>query len=486
MKRLCFVAAALLIALAADAKLRLAEVFTDSMVLQREKPLNVWGTASPGAEIKVKIGRSTAKAVAGDDGRWSATLAPLWASAKPVAFRVSGDGGRIELADVLVGEVWLASGQSNMEYSMANHPKYAKPRKGDPDRLRHEYERAGNPMIRLLYVRKDLKSDTLPTDGWRHVGRESLKPFSAAAYFFAKALQDSLGVPVGVVSSSWGGTAIETWTPAEAYSKSAEFGPEMDGNRLKTNGERVGMRYRKMIEPIAPMTMRGVLWYQGETNLILGDTDIYTEKMRLLVESWREAWADSSLPFYYVQISPMLYSARRDYRVAKTWQDLPRFWDAQARCREVIPLTAMVVTTDIPENLADIHPPYKWIVGERLARLALNKTYGRTGIVSSGPEPRRITAVGDSIVIEYDGMGSGLTTRDGKAPDWFYALTNKGRYAKVKADLRGDKVYISSKNLARRTVIRFGWDEAAQPNLINREGLPALPFSRKVNVKAAD
>ena len=285
MKRLCFVAAALLMALSADAKLKLAEVFTDCMVLQCDKPLSVWGTATPGAEVKVKVGRETGKAVAAADGRWSVRLAPLRASGKAVAFRVSGDGGRIELVDVLVGEVWLASGQSNMEYSMANHPRYAKPRKGDPDRLRHEYEQAGNPMIRLLYVRKDLKGDTLPTAGWQRISRESLKPFSAAAYFFAKALQDSLEVPVGVVSSSWGGTPIETWTPAGAYRESPLFGHAMDGNRLKANGQEVGWRYRKMIEPIAPMAMRGVLWYQGETNLIMGDTDIYTEKMRLLVES---------------------------------------------------------------------------------------------------------------------------------------------------------------------------------------------------------
>lgn len=482
MKRLCFVAAALLMALAADAKLKLAEVFTDCMVLQCDKPLCVWGTATPGAEVKVKVGRETGKAVAAADGRWSVRLAPLRASGKAVAFRVSGDGGRIELGDVLVGEVWLASGQSNMEYSMANHPRYAKPRKGDPDRLRHEYEQAGNPMIRLLYVRKDLKSDTLPTAGWQRISRESLKPFSAAAYFFAKALQDSLGVPVGVVSSSWGGTPIETWTPAGAYRESPLFGPAMDCNRLKANGQEVGWRYRKMIEPIAPMSMRGVLWYQGETNLIMGDTDIYTEKMKLLVESWRKAWADSSLPFYYVQISPMLYSGRKADPVAKTWQDLPRFWEAQARCAEEIPLTAMVVTTDIPEDLADIHPPYKWVVGERLARLALNKTYGRTDVVCGGPVAKSLSVEGDSIVVEFEGTAGGLATRDGKAPDWFYALTKKGRYSRVRASLRGNKVYISTDGLARRTEIRFGWDETAQPNLVNSEGLPALPFRRKVSL----
>ena len=465
---------------AAGARVRLANVFSDNMVLQREKPLNVWGTADAGERITVRTKGQTVRTVADNDGRWSVRLQPMRTSAKPVRFSVSGDDSRIDLRGVLVGEVWLASGQSNMEYSMNNHPQYKKPKKGDPDRLLHEYEQAANPMIRIMYVRKDLKQDTLPTAGWQTLSRESLKPFSAVAYFFAKSLQDSLGVPVGVISSSWGGTAIETWTPAEAYRESREFGPKMDGNRLTTNGEDVGWRYRKMIEPVAPMAMRGVLWYQGETNLILGDTDAYTEKMRLLVESWRKAWGDTSLPFYYVQISPFMYSARKSDRVAKTWQDLPRFWDAQTRVKDVVPGTGMVVTTDIPENLRDIHPPYKWIVGERLARLALNMTYGRKDVVCCGPSLKSITAEDDSLVVEFGNTGSGLTTRDGKAPDWFYALTKKNRYSKVKADLRGGKVYVSREGLPRNTVLRFGWDETAQPNLINREGLPAVPFCRKV------
>ena len=459
-----------------NAKVRLANVFTHSMVLQQEKPLNVWGTADAGEPVYVKVGNHTAKTIADAEGNWSVRLEPLEASAKPVKFIVKGKKNKIELSDVLVGEVWLASGQSNMEYSMNNHPHYAKPRQGDPDRLLHEYEQASNPMIRLLYVRKDLKCDTLPTSGWQKINRESLKPFSAAAYFFAKALQDSLKVPVGILSSSWGGTPIETWTPAEMYRNSPLFSGQMEGNKLRTNDETVGWRYEKMIAPIAPMTLRGFLWYQGETNLIGGDTDIYTEKMRLLVEGWRKAWDDSLLPVYYVQISPMLYTGRKADVVPKTWQDLPRFWDAQARCMDVIPHTGMVVTTDIPEDLSDIHPPYKWLVGERLAKWALHHTYGRKDIVCCGPTLRTIRTEGDSLVVEFGNIGSGLVTRDGKAPDWFYAYTKKKRFGRVNATLHDNKIYISRNGLPRHTVLRFGWDETAQPNLMNLEGLPALPF----------
>lgn len=482
MKKTIVTLAALLTVAVCGAKVKLANVFSSHMVLQQEKPLKVWGTATPGTQVKVKIGRSSAKATAAADGRWAATLAPLKATAKPVRFSVSGDGSRIELADVLVGEVWLASGQSNMEYSMAAHPHYAKPKKGDPDRLQHEYEQASNPMIRLMYVKKNLKTDTLPTAGWQRLGRESLKPFSAPAYFFAKALQDSLGVPVGIITSAWGGTAIETWTPLEQYTGSPAFAAKMDGSKLQTNGQRVGERWRKLVEPMAQMAMRGFLWYQGEQNVIMGETDIYTEKQRLLVEGWRKAWADSLMPFYYVQLAPFRYTGSKQDVVAKTRLALPRFWDAQERCQHVIPHSAMVVTTDLPENLGDIHPPYKWVVGERLALVALNKTYGRTGVVCSGPTLRGIRVDGDSIIVEFDNVGGGLTTRDGKAPDWFWAKKSGSKFGRVEAVLSGNTVRIPAKGLPRKTVLRFGWDEEAQPNLINREGLPAVPFARQLTI----
>lgn len=482
MKRQIMIVSAVIYAVAVAAQVKLSNVFGNHMVLQQEKPLCVWGTATPGTEVKVCIGRKNVKTVTEDDGRWRVSFAPLKASAKPVRFVVTGDGGRVELSDVLVGEVWLASGQSNMEYSMANNSNIRKPLRGDPDRLLHEYEKADNPLIRLLYVRKDLRKDTLPTTGWQRLNRESLKPFSAAAYFFAKALQDSLNVPVGVISSSWGGTSVETWTPAEQYHESPVFADKMDGDKLSTNGENVGLRWSKMIEPMVPMALRGMLWYQGESNLISGDTDIYTEKMRLLVDGWRKAWGDSLLPMYYVQISPLRYSARKSDPLAKTWQDLPRFWDAQARCSNVIPNVAMVVTTDIPDNLNDIHPSYKWVVGERLAGLALHDTYGRTDIICRGPEMRSVSVIGDSIVVEFNNVGKGLATRDGKAPDWFYALMSNNRYSPVEAVLVGNRVLIPVKGMAKNTVLRFGWDEIAQPNLVNSAGLPAVPFSQKVTI----
>ncbi len=457
----------LMTTLSASGKVKTANVFSDNMVLQQGKPLRIWGTADSGESVSVNVGGHKAKTKATADGLWSVDISPLKASSCPVKFEVKGSGNTVSLRNVLVGEVWIASGQSNMEYSMNNHPQYCKPKKGDADRLLHEYEAAGNPLIRIMYVRKDLKQDTLPTAGWQTLGRESLRPFSAAAYFFAKALQDSLKVPVGVVSTAWGGTPIEDWTPSDAYKGHSRLA------RLATR--HLGNRYNRMVKPIAPMTVRGFLWYQGEANLVKGETALYADRMEAMVEAWRKEWADTLLPFYYVQISPFRYSSRRKDLVAKTWQDLPRFWEAQTSCLSRIPRSGMVVTTDIPEDLGDIHPPYKWIVGERLARLALNKTYGRTDVVAEGPTMRSVSRDGDSVVVEFDNAEGGLVTRNGKAPDWFVAVV-KGKYASVKARIDGNKVIVSGQKMDSPLTLNFGWDETAQPNLTNKAGLPALPF----------
>lgn len=437
------------------AAVRTANVFSSHMVVQQDKPFVIWGTADAGEQVTVTFAGKKATTKADSDGRWQATLPAMKANGKGQTVTIKGKNDKQMLADVLIGEVWLASGQSNMEYSMNNHPKYKKPQKGDPDRLQKEWEQASNPHIRLLYVEKNLKTDTLPTSGWQTVTKESLQPFSAAAWFFAKMLQDSLQVPVGIISTSWGGTKIEVWTPGK------------------------GDRYEHMVRPIAPLALRGFLWYQGETNLINGDVDAYQPKFEGMVKAWREAWGDDTLPFYYVQISPYTYSLRKDYIVPHTWQDLPRFWTVQSRCQQTIPNSGMVVTTDIPERLDDIHPPYKWIVGERLCRWALNHTYGHSDVECQGPVLKSATREGSKVVLEFDHADGGLTTSDGKQPDWFYANTKGGRFAKAKVELDGNRIIVEVGG-QKHPVVRFGFDEVAQPNLRNRAGLPAESFEVKL------
>ena len=244
------------------AQVTLPKVIGDNMVLQQGKKVNIWGEATPGERVTVKFQRQTKKTVTDAEGHWSVQLDEMSSTHKPQQMTIRGKKNTIRLKNILIGEVWLASGQSNMEYSMNNHPKYAKAKKGNPNQLKEEWEKANNPIIRLMYVKKDLNSDTLPSNGWQTLSQESLAPMSAAGYFFAKRLVEELDVPVGIISTSWGGTRIETWTSEEAYAESPIFKNKLDEHKI--DGHRVGERYDKMVAPMVPFTLRGFLWYQGE------------------------------------------------------------------------------------------------------------------------------------------------------------------------------------------------------------------------------
>ena len=477
MKKIVFlVSASLLFPIWVLAQISLPNVFSDNMVLQQGKKVNVWGTAPEGETVIVKFGKQSKKTKADANGCWKLQLDELQATAMPQTMTVRGKKAKVTFKNVLVGEVWLASGQSNMEYSMNNHPRYAKPERGNKERLAEEYRSADNPHIRVLHVAKDLKQDTLPTKGWKMLSPESLAPVSAAAYFFAKELQEKLGVPVGVISTSWGGTPIETWTSEEAYASSPVFGSQLKNHKL--GNQQVGQRYEKMVKPLIPYTLKGFLWYQGETNLINGDMENYADKKRVLIESWRSAWGDDRLPFYYVQLAPYMYTNRKTDLIAKAWDALPRFWEVQTSCLE-IPYTGMVVTTDLVDNPKDIHPSYKWVVGERLSRIALAKDYGKE-VAYQGPTYKSMTVDGDKVVLEFE-HAEGLTTRDGRSPDWFVVKTTKNRFDKAKAVIEGNKVILTHKLLAHPVVVRFAWDEVAMPNLVNEEGLPAVPFRVEID-----
>jgi len=457
------------------AQVSLPKVIGDNMVLQQGKKVAIWGKAAVGEKVTVKFQKQTKKTVANEKGEWIVQFDELIATHQPQQMIVKGRKNTIRLKNILIGEVWLASGQSNMEYSMNNHPNYAKAKKGDPDKLKKEFEQADNPLIRLMYVKKDLKSDTLPSDGWKTISSESLAPISAAGYFFAKKLVEELNVPVGVISTSWGGTRIETWTSEEAYADSKVFKSKLIDHKI--DAHKVGERYEKMVEPMIPFTLRGFLWYQGESNLIeLGPEDNYFDKQKTLVESWRHAWGDEKLPFYYVQISPYTYSHRRGDLVANAWDALPKFWESQTACL-AIPHTGMVVTTDLVDNVKDIHPSYKWIVGERLARWALANVYGKNDIVYRGPVYKNVRVEDNKLIVEFDYAHGGLKTNDGQAPDWFQLKTLNGRYVKPqRAWIEDNKVILVHDKLHPDGAVRFAWDEVAMPNLVNGEGLPAQPF----------
>jgi sialate O-acetylesterase len=423
----------------ARADVKLPAVFGSHMVVQRDVPLPVWGAAEPGEEVSVQLDDDKTTAKADEKGRWKVTLPARKADGKPHVLTISGKN-KIELTDILVGEVWVGSGQSNMEWSLAASLKG-----------KEAIEAAGKRSdVRLFHVPKtqvkepasDVKAE------WKVCSPETVPQFSAVLYFFGQRLAYELGVPVGLINSSWGGSPIEPWTVTEKNS---------------------GQMYNGMIAPLIPFPIRGVIWYQGETNVLVKNGLKYRDKMEDLIKGWRKQWG-SDFPFYYVQIAPW-----RNYANG----ELPALWEAQCAALK-IPNTGMVVTTDLVDNIADIHPKNKLDVGIRLAFWALAKTYGKNSIgVYSGPLYKGMEIEKDSIRLKFAHVGDGLASRDGEPLREFEVAGDDGKFFPADATIDGQTVLVRSKDVPAPRQARFGWRTEANPNLMNKAGLPASPFRTK-------
>jgi len=450
--------------------LTIPHVFGDHMVVQAGMPVPVWGWANPGEQIVVQFaGQERETAAAPGDGRWEVRLDPLTPSAEGRTLRISGSQA-VEFYDVLVGEVWLASGQSNMAKSFgpATHQKPIV-------NYQEELRQAGHPLIRLFqadpvrsaqpardYPVKRKPSARATLSGWAVCSPSSVDDlkFSAVAYFFGRKLNQELNVPVGLINVSVGGTQIEPWTP----------GPG-------------GVLYNGMIAPVAGFGLRGIIWYQGESNVYTCDGDAYFPKMKALIEGWRSAW-QRVLPFYYVQVAPLLYHATRMHLIASP-EEVPLLWEAQTAAFR-LPHTGMVVTTDLVEDLFDLHPPQKRPVGDRLAGWALRNEYGRDELEVLGPLFQRMEIKGNQAILHFDHVGGGLVVKGSQPLTWFTIAGADGHFAPGEAKIVGDTVIVSSPKVPAPTVVRFAWDEAARPNFFNRAGLPAVPFRTNNPLAMAD
>lgn len=457
---------------AAQAQISLPKVIGDNMVLQQGKSVAIWGEGVPGKKVTVRFAGQSARATVAPDGKWSVSLAPMQASFEPRQMTISDGRSKVKLNDILVGEVWLASGQSNMEYRM-DRPKNFVLQKHGEDVQKEVFEKGGDPRVRVLYVEKRNGTDTLPSDGWKKSSKENIAPISAPAYLFAIELADSLNVPVGVMSSSWGGSSIEVWTPREDIMAYTTSHPGSQNLRVRTS--EFGSKFANMIAPMAPYTLRGFLWYQGESNFQNHPDRFksYYDKQKLLVESWRRTWGDDTLPFYYVQIAPCAYSQRESaYDVSRDM--LPEFWELQYRLMDV-PHCGMAATTDLVDEVGDIHPPYKHIVAHRLALWAMRDEYGRSGIECRGPELQSVSLSGNTLTLSFS-HADGLKTSDGKAVRWLKVYPDYGKTISPEAAVSGNEITMTLPEGFNIKEIRYAWDEAAVTNLENGAGLPAKPF----------
>jgi sialate O-acetylesterase len=451
-------------------------IIGDNMVLQQMQPVPIWGWSSPGTAVTVRFATQVKKTVADASGRWEVDLRRLQASREPGALVIEA-GETLTFTNILVGEVWLCSGQSNMEKPIGCQPGQQPCFNSEQELAAAEY-----PQIRLFKVEKDLsaapKDQLKKFSGWQFCNSNTLNTlsFSAAGYFFGREIHTNLDVPVGLIESSWGGTRIEPWTPAGSAAIPALPPPgpvaAMGTNRLVNTAPAV--IYNAMIAPLVHFTIRGVLWYQGESNCMGDEGGNYTDQMAALVGGWRQAWGRGNFPFYYVQIAPFKYFGGKIPRVAGA-EALPEFWEQQARAQS-IPNTGMVVTTDLVNDLNDIHPRNKADVGRRLARIALAKTYGHRDVVCFGPAFKHFRIKGRQAVLTFDNPGGGLVCRGGGSLNWFTIAGDDGKFVPADAVIDGDTVVVSAAGVDKPAAVRFAWDESAQPNFFNQAGLPAVPF----------
>lgn len=466
----CLAFALVLLCCGASAQLRLPKVIGDNMVMQCKQEVPVWGRAAQNSPVTVKFGGQVKSTTANADGYWKVYLSPLKASATPAQMRIASGKDSIILHHILVGEVWLCAGQSNMEYPMKGGYSQAPPKRGaDSAALALATH---NPLIRLFKIERKLNVPDVQSTGWQECGGTSLEQFSAFGYFFAKNLQQKLNVPVGMIESAWGATQIEQWTPAEAYINAPVFNGELNPTTHIMNGVEAGKIYDSMVKPLAPFAIRGWLWYQGESNCITHDGMHYADKMQAIIKSWREAWG-GKLPFYYVTLAPCYYTHRKD-PLKHTPETLPEIWEAQTAALH-IPNTEMVPTSDLVDILGDIHPSYKWEVGRRLAILAFNKQYGLKHLEYTGPRFKSIKVKGHHLVITFT-HADGLKTSDGQPVNWLEITGEGGKRRQAQAQIKGNKLIVYSRDITSPQQIFFGWNEIAQPNLMNSAGLPAMPF----------
>jgi sialate O-acetylesterase len=430
----------------AAAAAKLPSVIGDNMVLQRGQPVPIWGWADKGEEVTVNFAGQSVSAKADDTGRWKVSLAKLEAGG-PFEMKVEAASGARTVKNVLVGDVWVCSGQSNMEMgiAMCNHAK-------------EEIAAANYPNIRLFAVpkvqadspAKDVQAKWVPCDP-KTVSAGGWGGFSAAAYYFGRTLQKELKVPVGLIHTSWGGTPAEFWTSRKAL----EGVPELKG--LANRGS--SKLYNAMLAPLMPFAIRGAIWYQGEANV--GRDKQYSILFPTMIRNWRAEWGEGDFPFFFVQIAPF-----QGY-------DCHGLWEAQFHTLKSVPNTGMVVTTDIGD-VKDIHPRNKQEVGRRLALWALAKTYGRD-VSFSGPIYKAMVIEGGKIRLTFD-YGTGMKASDGKPLSYFKIAGPDHVFHPAKAEVDGDSLVVSSPEVAQPEAVRFAQEGKATPNLVNQAGLPASPF----------
>lgn len=486
--------------LVAKADVRLPDVVGSSMVLQQKQIVPIFGLANAGEAVTVTFGKQKKTVIADAGGKWRVNLDKMPASFTPATMTISGLN-TIELKDILVGEVWLVAGQSNMQRLLRETAN------GEAVQAA-----ANHPNIRLFNASREVafRKKTGPLGTWQATTPESVKEFSAAGYYFGVELERELKVPIGLINSSYGGSQAEAWTPVEYLNASADLRPTVertkiwdeerprvkieyeaaikkwreDSERAKAAGARpspspsvpdalrdyrvASSIYNGMIEPLMPFAIRGAFWYQGESNEARAEQ--YNILLPTMIRAWRERWGEGNFPFGIIQLP--------NYRAVK-FEPTDEAWsfvrEAQRRTAVNTPNTGLIVTIDIGEA-NDIHPKNKLDVGKRMARWALKDVYGRK--LANSPMVVKADVKGSKVILTFDDVGSGLKIRDGDKLEEFAIAGADRKFYWAEAKIVGkNKVEVSSDKVPDPQAVRYAFNNNPKhPNLTNDSGLPAAPF----------
>jgi sialate O-acetylesterase len=479
------------------AEVRLPSILADHMVVQRDLPVHVWGMATPSETVSVTFRSETQNTTTDSLGRWSVYLKPGNAGG-PFSMEVRGTN-TITLQDVLVGDVWVASGQSNMEFPMAEGMNRG------VNNEKAEIAAANYPKIRLLTI--ETKSSDYPQgnaairQAWAACTPATVAQFAAVGYLFARDLQQHQDVPIGVIASSWGGTPAEAWTSLDALSANASLMPvfawraklmdELPTNLLEQKKEQQEIEaakaagkpipkfpwhpdpdswkpaglYNAMIAPLTPFPIKGAIWYQGESNTDPEAFPIYGELFKTMIQDWRNQWAEGPFPFFFVQLT--------SWNPGTAWPELREQQTKALALRN----TGMAVSIDVGDP-DDIHPKNKQDIGARLALAARAIAYGEK-IEYSGPMFRQVTTEGNSLRVWFDHTDRGLTSKNGTLRGFEVAGADQ-KFFPAEAKIDGDTVVVSSPSVTAPTAVRYGWAANPDCNLYNGANLPASPFRAKV------
>ncbi|MGJ8672700.1 MAG: sialate O-acetylesterase [Rubritalea sp.] len=498
------------------ADVKLPAIINSQMVLQHGTKAPIWGWADTGEKVSVSFAGQTKSATAASDGKWMVTLDPLKVSAQPQVMTIKGKN-TLTLDDVLVGEVWIASGQSNMEFSIGAIV---------PEEQALISAQIDNKLLRMFCVAPKIQSSLALSDtaGYWSVGSYFINQMeagkirtydshSAAGYFFGLKLQQALQMPVGVIDTSWGSTSIEVWIADEGYEMEgidyrkvkadqeaeaitvrdqlaqdivqwrAAAQTSVEKNRMVSANMKVPKSsvtnaiYNGMVAPLVPFAVKGVIWYQGEGNVTSTD---YFQKLKALTGGWSKVFNVPDMPFYLVQMAPYNYGHKNPKQIGPQ-AIYDSVVSAQYKAaKEIEGCDVINISDTVSGDVKNVHPTHKKTVGDRLAALALKHDYGKD-MVCTGPRFQNATLAGNKVEVSFDHIDQGLETSDGEAPNWFELAGADGVFVVAQAKIDGDQIIVSSPDVKAPQFIRMAWNNIAEQNLRDKNGWPAFSFNEAVS-----